>query len=474
MKNIFSLMTALIIISGAFAQENNLKITGILNTDQRMFLQNSNEWSWNENRLDLKLEKKNEGKSKFFGNAWLRSLGFPALNNVNSLYDKSNIAPYDIDIREAYVELYGFLSKNLDVKIGRQRIAWGTADKINPTDNLNSYDMEDIWDFGRHNGSDAIKLTYYIKDNRLEGVFIPFFRPANLPLGNWSSALFPEMDLPTQMNLFDTMQINLNYSQITDYLNMPKNNIKESSTFGLKYSSMIAGFDFSLSYVYGLDGLPIVGKNDISISSINSVNPIDMTLNVSSEVLYPRLHIVGFDFAGSIKNVGVWGELAINKASKNYVMTTNLPDMSSVLPLPSGLTLTLPDSTILSNEIYAKYVLGLDYTFSNNTYLNFQYLHGFLHERGNGNLNDYFIMAYEIRMFSEKFKFSPLNSAFVVSDWKNISNDYALVYMPEIKYHPTDNSEISIGVRFIEGKGNNSFASFKDYDELFFKLNYHF
>jgi TPR repeat protein len=36
-----------------------------------------------------------------------------------------------------------------------------------------------------------------------------------------------------------------------------------------------------------------------------------------------------------------------------------------------------------------------DYTFRSGTYLNAQFMHGFFHERGKGNLNDYLIIAAE-------------------------------------------------------------------------------
>ncbi|MCK7509029.1 MAG: hypothetical protein MZV70_36675 [Desulfobacterales bacterium] len=77
------------------------------------------------------------------------------------MYNKGIVDPYNLEIRELYIQLYGFLFDNLDVTSGRQRIVWGTADKLNPTDNLNPLDLEDILDFGRRRGSDAINLNYY-------------------------------------------------------------------------------------------------------------------------------------------------------------------------------------------------------------------------------------------------------------------------------------------------------------------------
>lgn len=171
-------------------------------TDERLLLKDKNDWAWNENRLTLKLDKRIAGNSKFYSEVWLRNIGLPNATQSADLYNKGIVDPYNLEIREAYVQLNDFLTKNLDVTIGRQRIVWGTADKLNPTDNLNPYDLEDILDFGRHRGSDAVNLNYYINnDFSLQGVFIPFFQPANMPVGIFANALNPNMEVPQGMVL---------------------------------------------------------------------------------------------------------------------------------------------------------------------------------------------------------------------------------------------------------------------------------
>ena len=190
-KNIFLMLLLVTVSSVTNAQEEtNLKLSGELLTDQRFLLKSPNDWAWNENRLTLRLEKKITANSKFYSEVWLRNIGLPGINSSSDLYNKGIIDPYNLEIREAYVQLYGFLTKNLDVTIGRQRIVWGTADKLNPTDNLNPYDLEDVLDFGRHRGSDAISLNYYFSsDFSLQGVYIPVFQPANMPVGVFANAL---------------------------------------------------------------------------------------------------------------------------------------------------------------------------------------------------------------------------------------------------------------------------------------------
>ncbi len=149
-RNLFFSMLLLVSVSSITnAQEDNsLKLSGELLTDERFLLKEKNDWAWNENRLTLQLDKRMEN-SKFFTEVWLRNIGLPNITQSSDLYNKGIVDPYNLEVREAYVQLFGFLTKNLDLTIGRQRIIWGTADKLNPTDNLNPLDLEDILDFGR-------------------------------------------------------------------------------------------------------------------------------------------------------------------------------------------------------------------------------------------------------------------------------------------------------------------------------------
>jgi len=440
------------------AQENDnkLKLSGELLTDQRFLLKNNNDWAWNENRLTLKFDKKITDNSKFYSEVWLRNIGLPQIISSADLYNKGIIDPYNLEVRETYVQLYGFLSKNLDIKIGRQRIAWGTADKLNPTDNLNPYDFEDILDFGRHRGSDAINFEYYFNSEfSLQGVFIPFFEPANMPVGIFANALNPTIELPQGMTLMG----------LTNQINMPKYNLEESPTVGMKLKGFAAGFDFSLSYIWGRDGIPI--------PTYNTFTPVNLTggVSINSNLEYYRTHIFGADLAGSIGGVGVWAEAAAFLPEKDVNLRT---DLSALYPAGTPEALTMIDSTILKKEVYLKFIVGADYNFSDGSYLNFQYLHGFINERGKDALNDYFFIRYEKKFFDDKLKIAPIGGGLVVSDWNDVKNNYAIVYIPEISYMATDNAEISLSTVIFDGKGTNIFANLSNFNMFMFKFKYSF
>jgi len=455
--NLFLLMFVLLISTKIVkAQEdgNKLKLSGELLTDQRFLLDSPHDWAWNENRLTLKFDKRITDNSKFYSEVWLRNIGLPKICSSADLYNKGIIDPYNLEVREAYVQLFGFLTPNLDVKIGRQRIAWGTADKLNPTDNLNPYDLEDILDFGRHRGSDAISLEYYFNSEfSLQGVYIPIFQPANMPVGIFANALTPSMELPQGMIL----------KNFTDTILIPNYDLDESSTAGIKFKGFASGFDFSMSYVWGRDGMPIAFYNTfIPVDTIGGVC-------INSQLSFYRTHIFGVDMAGGIGGVGVWAEAAAFLPENEVVMKNDLTALYPLSPVP-----VIQDSIVLKKEAYVKYVVGADYNFANGAYLNFQFMHGFINESGKDALNDYFFLRFEKKFFEDKLKLAPIGGGFIVSDWDDVKNNYAIVYIPEISYMATDNAEITLSAAIFDGKGNNMFANLKDYSMMMFKLKYSF
>lgn len=455
-SNLFTVILAIITsVSVIYAQDDNLKISGSLLTDERFLLTDKNDWAWNENRLTLKLDKKITSRSKFYSEVWLRNIGLPNITSSADLYNKGIVDPVNFELREAYVQVFGFLSKNLDVTVGRQRIVWGTADKLNPTDNLNPYDLEDILDFGRHRGSDAINLNYYFNNNfSLQGVYIPIFQPANMPIGIYANALTPEMELPQGMVL----------NEFSDTILMPRYNLAQSSTAGLKFKGFVKGVDFSLSYVWGYDGLPFATRNTfIPVDAFGSIN-------INSQLTFSRTHILGVDMATSIGGFGLWAEAAAFIPDKNVIMTNDFSAFYPASPVP----VTIDSLLLDSSEPYVRFVLGGDYNFSDGSYVNFQYMHGFINERGQGNLNDYFFARYEKKFFNEKLKIAPIGGGFIVTDWNNIKDNYTILFVPEIAYQATDNVEMSLSAAIIDGKGSGVFSNLNNFDMLMFKLKYSF
>lgn len=417
--------------------------SGYLKTDNRILLNKTGEFSWQEYLLSLEATSTFENKSGFYTQIWLKKLGFSHIKTDLDLVSSLCISPINIDLREAYFDMYGFILNNVDMRIGKQRIAWGTADRFNPTDNLNPPDLEDIWDFGRHLSSLGVKSSIYVGDYTITSVYIPIFTPALLPFGEWSSMLMPSLILPPGVNL----------RSYSDSVMLPGRNIKENARLGFKIAKDLFGYDFSLSYVYGRDGIPILEK----VTLLPAVNP--GYVDVKAKLCYPRMNIIGWDMSGTIKNMGIWAEAALFFPEK-VVMTTDL----------SAIGLGIQKTTILDNKSYLKYVVGADYRFANGIYINGQYLFGFLQERGRDNLKHYIMFSGEWENTGEHIKIAPLNGSIEINNIRDIANTYAVVLSPEITYCPFDGTEISVGVRWIEGKESTTFGKMRNNDEGFVRM----
>ncbi|HUI69009.1 MAG TPA: hypothetical protein VL354_00725 [Spirochaetia bacterium] len=426
-----------------------LSLGGAASTDDRVSTQSNPQLTFQEYRLELDADARPSEATKFHTEAWIRSAGLApsSLPSTTSLFSVGSVAPVSLDLREAYFELNGFIFSIVDLKIGRQRIAWGTADKLNPTDNVNALDLSDPWDFGRHLGSDGVQLTVYAGDIQITGLAVAQFTPAVLPSGQWANALMPAaIQAPAGMSL----------ANVTTNVQLPGLDVADSVTAGLKVKGNLLGYDLSVSYLYGRQSLPIVDSV--------VVTPVSMTsINAAAQLVYPREHVFGADLAGSIVGIGVWAEAAVFIPEK-ITLTTDL----------SAVGQGVVQSTALDSTPYVKYVLGGDYTFPGNVYLNGQFVHGLFQEAGNANLNDYFSVNLDWRLFDEKLKLTPLAFVFEVKNWSDIPHNYAILAAPSVTIHPMDNAELVVGFHWIQATNSTVYGALSGQNEVFAHARYSF
>lgn len=430
-----------------FVQGQNLELGGYLQTDDRIFLREDYELSWQDYMISLQAQATPLDNVNFFSEIWFRSRGCSTITKTSDLDDKGKIAPIKMELREAYVNIKGILMNSLDLRVGRQRIAWGTADKFNPTDNLNPDDLEDIWDFGRHLGSNSVKLSYYPDIFTIEGVLVPVFTPAVLPPANGQRIMTPQFSMPAGIVI----------NNIYDSIILPEMNLKQCPTYGLKLSKNLFGFDLSMSYMYGRDDLPIANLMVLQPAGDSS------KFDIYTRLIYPKLQILGADLAGEIKGLGFWAEAGLF-----------FPEQIKMVIDLSAIGMGQIDSFVLEDKPYLKYVLGTDYTFRNGIYINCQYVHGFINERGNELLKDYLMLGMEWKLFGEKLKLMPVNLGVEIDDFKEFKDNYAIIYSPQVVYYPFDNTEISLGARLIDGKNTTTFGRAKDNDEAFVQVKFSF
>lgn len=432
------IMACAVSVPGLVSAEILADLNGEILVDSHMLFEDVT-FSKNDVRLMLKLQGSPFPQYRYYSEAYVKG----------SRQRNGDAFAWNIDLREAYVDLYEFISPNLDVRIGKQIIVWGTADKLNPTSNLSPDDLESTFDFGEKLGVNAINATYYWGNWMLSAIGVPEFTPARLPAGDAASALSAPMPASPGLMVRNTSTVTVE----------PERTLDESSQFGLKLSGMLLSYDVSLSYFYGRDGIPLADK--ITVTPVDRLGTVD----VQAQLTYPRIQVIGADFAGAISSVGVWGEAAL--------FLPEQVDMPTYLMTPAGLQQQAA-AVALEDETYVKFVLGMDYTFESGWYLQTQFAHGFFGERGRDNLNDYLVGRIENSYLNDELTIVPLGFAITVSDWDDAGENYGIAGMPEISYRPADNVELTLGAVILEGKGDNMFSDMKGNDEIFFSAEVSF
>ena len=412
-----------------------LSINGYIETNNLLRLKNGNIDS-NLNTLGLKFEGSTDRYHYFseLAFSYYGKSNFSTNNdNLGELANLQSVTPIELNLKEGYLDLYSFLFPFLDVRVGKQIIVWGTADKVNPTGNICPSDMSNLLDFGNKLGINAFLLNSYIGNASLSTIYIPSFTPSLLPS--------------------DFLALSGIATEGTYTVDLPSQKLGITSQAAVKFEIPISTFDLSVSYYYGRYSIPNAYKVEI--------NPTTQDVT-STYMFFPKVQVIGADFSGSLFDLGVWGEAGYFIPEKY-----NLSTYANGNPI-----LISSDKTV--DDPYLRYVLGCDYTFKNGIYINTQFIHGFDAEITKDNLNDYMICRVEKSFFNDKLKISPLTLFITTGDWDNIKNNFGVGYIPEIYYYPVDNIEIDFGCYILEGEGNNMVSNMKDKDMLFLKAKVSF
>lgn len=402
-----------ILFSAGTVMGNGLELQGFVKIDKRMHINEG--LSGGDTFGKLRLEAGYGLSENIYSSASaeVRYYDLPMLEDFASENKLESDYPLDILLWEAYIEISPFISENLDIKIGKQRIVWGAADKFNPTDNLNPNDFTDMLDFGAKVPSFALKASYYLGDNTITGVWIPFFEPALFPKGGIVSS----------------------FGFLPGRVEKPKNSFT-NGMFGLKFSGTASNLDYSLSYFKGFDNIPI---------------PIEFDPMIGIVMGFPEVEVLGFDFAGEFASVGFWVEAAMFFPEE----------------------IILGADVLLSDDPYLKYTIGLDYTFKNGVYLEGQYIRGLSNERGVSGLTSLLLVRVEKKFFNNNLTLA-LTSGLSAKNIDKTDEGLGTGLMPEISYRPISGLELKLRVYILDGKKGNSFGNMKDHDQISFSVKQSF
>ncbi len=190
---------------------------------------------------------------------------------------------------------------NADLRVGRQIVAWGRADGINPTDNLTPHDYTVMLPFedDQRFGTTALKLDWYLStEHTLTFFTTPFFEPSKFPF-------------PRSMSLRETR---------------PARTLANSEA-AVKFNKTGGDMDWSVSYFHGHSLLP-------------EMHPLPSTSTL--ELRYPEIDVIGADFARNFGRYGTRAEIA-------YIQTDDRHGQDPVAVNPYLYAVTGIDRTFMDN-----------------------------------------------------------------------------------------------------------------------------
>jgi hypothetical protein len=382
------------------------------------------------NRLRLELSAPLGEKLYLFSSAEARFYDLPRVRTAEDLEDPERAFPLDLMLWEGYADVYGFLLPNLDLRLGKQRVAWGRADRLNPTDNLNPDDFSDFTRFYEKLPTWAVKGTYYAGRFQVIGVWVPALTPVLLPrggarlfLGGAAAVADGRLRLPDPE---------------------PGNGLA-----ALKISSRLRGWDYSISYFTGYDDVPVLRR------AVLGPGQGDVQLDLG----FPRMQVLGADVVTDLRGIGLWGEAG-----------TFWPEETRTRTVAGS---AVQEEVTLDDVPYVRFTVGGDYTFPGGLYVNIQWMRGFFTERGRGNLHDYLIGEVERDVLRSDIKLS-ITGGWEVGAWDEVNDSQGYFLTPELTYQAIDNLELQVGLFFVEGAEESLFGQWEQIDQVYLRARVSF
>lgn len=363
---------------------------------------------------------------------------------------------YSLDLYEGY--FFG-LKDRFEFTIGKQIVRWGKTDQISPVDNLNPQDLRQfiVPEYeDRKIPNWMVRPRFFLKPYTMEGVYIPFFEPADFTY------------FGTDWSIFDHLKENVKNAPLSPDVKQFIENLRvdqeeptdtfENGQWGVRVSRNVSGWDMGLSYLYAWETLPFYESFPIKNISVQGSTSLENLIKVLPGAVFEddpvirttfkRSNIIGFEFETTVRDFGIRGEAAYYD---NQSFLTN--------------TITSTRKPVFH------YVVGADYFWHGDWYINLQFSHQI-------------IFDYD----PEIFFFNRDNTALVGEISKEFWDGYFKALLrydiglseqsyyvsPELMCKYIPNLDISLGFNFFEGDSDTLIGFYGANDQVFLKLKYYF
>lgn len=441
-----------------------------------------------------------------FDSTTLGANGGPTIKHdrsgVYNLDDVFQDVSPSVDFEEAYADVF---LPSVDLRLGKQKVAWGKLDRIQPNDLINPLNYSDPFlqeEVERKIGVPAVQASYYLpawhgvpSESRLTAVWVPRYFPYRFPLagcdiqGRTSQCnierWFPPAAVPPS-----TFTLNLPPGSpipaVTLPLSFQVQNISppkwrwENNEIGLRYSALVHDADVAFYYFHGFDAQPAFLLTAAALGQPDPSSPLGVKNLSGATVLTPKfqqINALGADGAYAFDRFTVRGEGAFVfdrpfPRDLRFLLTDNsslipqIPGILNDLRMGEGSApVVLPPSFVVRNAV--EWGLGADYVYEG--YLLLLQLN---QTDVLDNDIDLLIKNVETRFLAnlrKSFLADTLQTQLVAI--YGISSDYTLL-RPRIAYRITDSITAEVGYLFIAGRAESVIGQYKHNSEGWVRLEY--
>ena len=367
---------------------------------------------------------------------------------------KNETSSHDIDLHETY---FKYMGNDFYFSVGKQIKRWGKADQISFVDTLNPENLTEfiippyeerkipIW---------MLEVGYRHKDFFIESIFIPFFKPNKFKYFATDWAFYSH--LKDDINDTNLSQPLKDYFSTIGVQEIEPEKGSDQFEYAFRIGKSINQIDLGLTYHYTSEDSPCIESFPVKNLSLDGPGVDQLLSNIESLSLtdesiiakYLKTHIIGFEFETVVSKVGIRGEAAWKE---NQSLVTK-SFTSTVKPTFS-------------------WILGADYTSSNDWYINLQFAHQYINDFQSDILfydrNNFYIIGEISKNMISDWLEATVQSTYILSD-----TSYYL--SPQIIYSYLANLHITLGLNIFQGDQNSYFGQYAKNDQVFITAKYYF
>ena len=333
MKRVFLFLLLMLPVS-AFAVQlgDNLEIAGFIKTEVwvRNNLDDSNQYLTSlKNTADMAMEYTfNDNWAFFFHPRYFYDFAYGIRESAefDRNQEKMGHSQRTEWIRDCYLD---YTSDNLDVRLGKQQVVWGTMDvpildRVMPWD-LTNWFIPDLADMRIPLWMAKVEYSPWV-DSTAQFLVIPDFEASRVapPKAPFSFAGYNDFDdLLRSLPLAVAPGVFLNRIQVDSY--HPGQQF-ENSTFGVRWRSMVGNLEYTLNWLYGYTTSSYLYSDRMVFTFIPPFGPVNITSFQSRR--HKQIQTSGFSFAKTFINPGpfegltIKGEFAYVRGEPTYYGTS--------------------------------------------------------------------------------------------------------------------------------------------------------